>query len=138
MVQLLRISRDVISEIVEHCITGYPHEVCGLLISDGEIIVSGEPVANVTSSDPRRTYTINPFDLIRVDDNAAEAGLEVIGNYHSHPNHPPDPSETDRDSAVSNWIYAVISVTMDNTDIKFWKLIDGVFKEVEVEILGDP
>ncbi len=137
MVQLLRISRDVISEIVEHCINGYPLEVCGLLISDGEGIMSVEPVANVTSSDPKRTYTIDPFDLIRVDDNAAEAGLEVIGNYHSHPNHPPEPSETDRASAVSNWIYAVISVTMDNANIRFWKLIDGVFKEVEVEILGD-
>lgn len=129
----MKIRSETVHKIYVHCHAGYPFEVCGLLISDGNDIVDSYEVRNTTDGNKLTTYAIDPLDLIRVDDFAEERGLEVIGNYHSHPNHSSTPSETDRKSAVKNWIYAIIALDKSKIEMKFWRMENGYLIETVID-----
>jgi proteasome lid subunit RPN8/RPN11 len=114
----MRIARAQAEAMLEHARSGYPYEVCGILLGRGpggdrrvEEIVS---VINRETEAPRVRYQIAPEDQIRVQREARERGWEVIGYYHSHPDHPARPSETDRRIAAEGLsdgvIYVVVGV----------------------------
>ena len=70
------------------------------------------PVENRETETPRVRYQIAPEDLIRIQREAREAGLEILGYYHSHPDHPARPSETDRRVAAEGLSDGVIHVVV--------------------------
>lgn len=79
----------------------YPHECCGLLTgekSGNNVIITGvHQSENVTSGDPTRGFEVDPklrFDLMRMVESLGD-GTEIIGHYHSHPDHLAEPSATD-------------------------------------------
>ena len=78
-----------------HARRGFPHEVCGVLLGRDGHAQRAEPVEN-QADDPGRRFAIAPADLLRIQREARDLGLEVIGNYHSHPRHPAAPSPMDR------------------------------------------
>jgi proteasome lid subunit RPN8/RPN11 len=93
----------------------YPHECCGILIGtiEGGIrtVHSVIHCENVCTESPQTRYEIDPRKLIRAQREAHERGLDIIGFYHSHPDHPPRWSATDLEHA--HWIgcsYVIISV----------------------------
>jgi proteasome lid subunit RPN8/RPN11 len=68
--------------------------------------------ANASQDSPRNRYSIAPLDLVRIQRDARTQGLDIIGFYHSHPDHPPQWSATDLEEA--HWLgcsYLIISVT---------------------------
>ena len=69
-------------------------------------------VANREQELPQRRYVIAPEDLLRIQKDAREGGGEVLGFYHSHPDHPPRPSETDRRIASEGLSDGVIHVVV--------------------------
>ncbi|MEO6064115.1 MAG: M67 family metallopeptidase, partial [Thermoflexales bacterium] len=95
---------------------GYPNEACGLFI--GEIdgadkrVVEAIPVANAwaplegdgAGHDLRDRFSIDPRDIVKADRDASKRGLDIIGFFHSHPDWPATPSETDR-----MWAWPVVS-----------------------------
>ncbi len=91
-----------LADIIRHAAaTTYPHECCGLLtgeyLQDDVIITGVHPSQNVTSGDPARGFEVDPklrFDLMRLLDSMND-GTEIVGHYHSHPDHPAEPSATD-------------------------------------------
>jgi proteasome lid subunit RPN8/RPN11 len=70
------------------------------------------PVVNRETESPRVRYQIAPEDLIRIQRAAREAGREILGYYHSHPDHPARPSETDRRIAAEGLSDGVVHVVV--------------------------
>ena len=113
---MIQLSEDLQQEIAVHGERDYPHECCGLLLgslaSDGVKTV-GEvyPISNAREEQAKRNrFLIRPEELMRGERYAQTKGLEVVGFYHSHPDHPAVPSQYDLDHAWPTFSYIVISV----------------------------
>jgi proteasome lid subunit RPN8/RPN11 len=108
----LRIPRTLAERIAEQARQGYPFEVCGVLLGDDGTVRDVVPVVNRETESPRVRYQIAPEDLIRIQRDARDAGREIVGYYHSHPDHPARPSETDRRVAADGLSDGVIHVVV--------------------------
>ena len=101
----------------------YPHECCGVLLGrfeeDGTKTVTGAVrCSNVNADSPQSRYRIAPKELICIQREGRELGEEVVGFYHSHPDHPPEYSVTDLEEA--HWIgcsYVITSVLAKRAEI---------------------
>ena len=109
-----------LERIFTHARQGHPFEVCGVLVGstedgDGVRIAEARPVENRETELPRVRYQIAPEDLLRIQDQSRAQGRDIVGFYHSHPDHPARPSETDRRIAAGGLsdgvIHMVIGVT---------------------------
>jgi len=89
----------------------YPHEGCGALIGpvDGDVH-EAVPLPNVEKNQPRVRFTVSPQDYLAMEDEADARGLRLLGFWHSHPDHPARPSETDRRYAWEGLLTVVIAV----------------------------
>lgn len=103
---MLLMPKSVYLQLRQHGEAAYPHECCGILagVATGpeKNVATAFPVENASAGNTRKHYEINPIDLIRVERQARTAGLEILGFYHSHPDHPALPSSTDL--AEAHWI----------------------------------
>jgi proteasome lid subunit RPN8/RPN11 len=96
--------------------TAYPDECCGVLIGEidnvGTKIVKRTEVVNNAREDGEKyhRFLITPEDVFRAELTARAANLELIGFYHSHPDHPASPSEYDREHALPFYSYVIVSV----------------------------
>lgn len=111
----MTIDRAVADRILAHARSGYPYEVCGVLIGapDGaRRVQSAQPVVNREPDQPRVRYQIAPQDLIAIQHDARARGQDILGYYHSHPDHPARPSETDRRIAAEGLSDGVIHVVI--------------------------
>ena len=99
-----------------HARKGHPFEVCGVLVGTGRDgvarVVTALPVENRETEAPRVRYTIAPEDLLRIQRESREAGQDILGYYHSHPDHPARPSETDRRIAAAGLSDGVVHVVV--------------------------
>jgi proteasome lid subunit RPN8/RPN11 len=117
-------ARDVIHR---HAIETYPHECCGALFGDAAAnrVISALPLPNTTEEGPRRRFLVRPADYLAAERGAKAAGLELIGFYHSHPDHPARPSQHDLDHAWPNFHYVIASVLQGQVDdVRTWFLRD--------------
>lgn len=111
------------AEIRRHGIETYPNECCGALIGSGEAIVEAFPLPNTTAEGPRRRFLIGPNDYRLAEARARERGGTLAGFYHSHPDHPARPSETDLAQAWPNLTYIIVAVREGQPeDLRFWRL----------------
>ena len=111
------------AEIRRHGIETYPNECCGALIAAGEAIVEAFPLPNTTAEGPRRRFLIGPNDYRLAEQRARERGGTLAGFYHSHPDHPARPSETDLAQAWPNLTYIIVAVREGQPeDLRFWRL----------------
>ena len=107
----MRVSRAALDAIKQHAEEGYPHEICGLLLGPrGSGRVTEAARARNTNVDrPNDRYEIDPSDMLRIQRAADDNGLDVLGYYHSHPDHPARPSRTDADAAWAGPLYLIVS-----------------------------
>jgi proteasome lid subunit RPN8/RPN11 len=113
---VITLTEKQISEIKAHGEREYPFECCGLLV--GEFAANGEktvveifPIENAREESAKHNRSlITPQDLMRGERYAREKKLDVVGNYHSHPDHPAYPSQFDLDHALPVWSYVIVSV----------------------------
>jgi len=109
----LEIPKPILQAIEEHARAAYPEECCGFLLGHSGTprrIDESRRASNVATENRARRYTIDPLELLHADDGARKRGLELIGIYHSHPDHPAAPSEYDRSRAASWLSYVIVSV----------------------------
>lgn len=118
----LHISRTIYDAIRAHGEETYPHECCGVLL--GRSTPNGWSVDNSVRADNRRTdsahnrYLIAPLELVRIQRQARQQGLDIAGFYHSHPDHPAQWSPTD--FAEAHWIgcsYVITAVAKGKAEI---------------------
>ena len=108
----LRVSETLLGTIHREGERAYPGECCGVLAGQpGEIkqVRRLLPVVNRRADDPHR-YLIAPEDLQRVEAEVRQADLEVLGFYHSHPDHPAAPSSFDAEHAWPWYSYLIVRV----------------------------
>jgi proteasome lid subunit RPN8/RPN11 len=119
----LHLAAGVADAIRSHGVETYPHECCGALVGrDGEV-TGAVPLANTTDEGPRRRFLVRPSDYQQAERAADSAGAELLGFYHSHPDHPARPSQYDLDHAWPNFSYIIVSVTAGVAeDMRSWKL----------------
>ncbi len=125
----LTISSTLLEKIREHSRSAYPHECCGLLLgrvdNSAKSATGLKPVANRRLDTPQNRYLIAPEDWLEAERETRRAGLDIIGVYHSHPDHPSRPSEFDRDHAFPWYSYIIVSVAGGKTeDLRSWTLRD--------------
>ena len=123
----IRLSPSVTARIREHAAATYPDECCGALIgSDHEDlvdVVDVKQLLNVTDEGPRRRFRVSAEDYRLSEAYARRAGADLVGFYHSHPDHPAKPSQYDLDHAWPNFSYVIVSVDGGRpTDLRSWRL----------------
>ena len=103
---MLQLPESVYRQIRRHGEEAYPHECCGVLLGavSGLLksVTQAVPVNNASVGNTRNHYQIHPRDLVRIEQGAREAGAEILGFYHSHPDHPAHWSPTDL--AEAHWL----------------------------------
>lgn len=111
----LRLNERELERIHEEGRRAYPHECCGALlghVEDGRKSVAELlPLANRREDSPRDRFLITAEDWKQAEVEAKKRGLELIGFYHSHPDHPARPSDFDREQAWPWYSYVIVSVT---------------------------
>jgi proteasome lid subunit RPN8/RPN11 len=96
--------------IRRHGVETFPHECCGALIGNGDAVTHAVALPNTTDEGPRRRFMVRPSDYRTAEQQASALGGELLGFYHSHPDHPARPSQYDLDHAWPNFHYVIVSV----------------------------
>jgi proteasome lid subunit RPN8/RPN11 len=116
VVVALRIPRALYDQLRQHGEVTYPHECCGVLVGEfdeagGKVVKAAVQCGNTRTDSPQNRYHIAPSELVRIQREALLAGQDIVGFYHSHPDHPAQWSSTDLDEA--HWTgcsYVITSV----------------------------
>lgn len=131
----LTIGKELADRICEHAVREYPHECCGALLGkdiggdaltpDRRAILDVLPFANREENSPHNRFSLTPEDVWAAEKRARERGMEVVGWYHSHPDHPAKPSEIDRTQALPWYSYVIVSVADEGArELRSWHLND--------------
>jgi proteasome lid subunit RPN8/RPN11 len=96
--------------IRQHGQETYPHECCGALIGRDGHVADVVALPNTTEEGPRRRFLVRPSDYRMAERKATELGGELLGFYHSHPDHPARPSQFDLDHAWPTFAYIIVAV----------------------------
>jgi proteasome lid subunit RPN8/RPN11 len=131
----LGLASSVEDEIRRHGEETYPHECCGALVGQGDRVTATVALPNTTEEGPRRRFLVRPSDYRLAEQRARDLGGELLGFYHSHPDHPARPSQFDLDHAWPTFAYVIVSVASGRAgDITVWWLKDdrSIFEEGEL------
>jgi len=140
---MISLTEQQISEIEKHGEREYPFECCGLLIGSFEDnkknVVEIFPIENAREEEAKHNRSlITPRDLMRSERYAREKKLDVVGNYHSHPDHPAIPSQFDLDHALPVWSYVIVSVEKkEAVDLRSWEMQNDRLRFNEEEIIKE-
>jgi proteasome lid subunit RPN8/RPN11 len=133
---MLRISGSVAEKIRQHGAESYPYECCGALLgrdeSAGTIpagaareVVDLFPLVNRRDDSPRNRFSVTAEDVRHAELAAQAKGLDIVGWYHSHPDHPAHPSEFDREHAWPWYSYVIVGVQSGGPrQMTSWRLED--------------
>lgn len=135
------VSGSVLQAIRAQAESSYPEESAGLMlgktVQEVRIVLGVLGLENRRAGAARRTrYLIEAADLLRASEQAEASGQEVVGVFHSHPDHPARPSETDREWAWPYYSYLITSVVRGNAEqTRCWRLSQdrSGFEEETVE-----
>lgn len=137
----LQVSRTLLDQIRRHGEASYPDEGAGLLYgeahADDRRATALRPLANThPEGERRRRYRIDPTDMMAAEDEAEALGLDVVGVFHSHPDHPAEASETDREWALPWFSYLITSVRFGRAaETRSWRLVDDRSIMIEEPLL---
>ncbi|MQA30361.1 MAG: hypothetical protein GEU82_11060 [Luteitalea sp.] len=160
--RLLPLEAGVASAIRRHGEETFPHECCGALIGTGAgstggskdrsvgsstaegarglagRVIAAVPLPNTTEEGPRRRFLVRPSDYRLAEQRASELGGELLGFYHSHPDHAATPSQFDLDHAWPTFAYVIVSVMAGTARaMTVWFLKDDRSSFDEGDLNGD-
>ncbi len=124
----MRTHPDILNAIRAHGEATYPEECCGFLLghttAEGNAISVAWRVENRRTENRERRYTITPDDYHAADREARRQQLDIVGFYHSHPDHPARPSATDlAEATFPGYTYVIVSVQEGiAADLTAWSL----------------
>jgi proteasome lid subunit RPN8/RPN11 len=141
----IKLEKSHSEAIRKHGSADYPNECCGILLGhadgankevrevlalknlrlDAERAQEILPLDALGRESERNRFLIDPLEQLRVEKDARARKLDVVGYYHSHPDHPARPSEYDRNHAWPWYSYVIVSVERGKpTDMTSWVLTD--------------
>src|SRR5438445_11862646 len=120
---MLRLGQSHYDALRQHGEETYPHECCGVLLGRMDdhgtrVVTSIARAGNTRTDSPQNRYHIDPKELVRIQRQARERDEDIIGFYHSHPDHPAQWSKTDLEEA--HWIscsYVITRVAQGKADV---------------------
>lgn len=138
----LLLPQPLLAQIQAHGAASYPQEGAGLLLGaragDECRVQQVLPLENTFEESQRgRRYMIDPRAMMEAEEQAEEQGQELLGVFHSHPDHPAQPSEYDRKMALPWIIYLITSVQAGQPDeSRAWRLLEdrSSFDEVPLKV----
>jgi len=127
----VKVRQDAFDRIVAHAVADKPNECCGLLIGSADIVHDAVPARNVRQSPTK--FQVAPADHFAAIRKARAAGLEVVGAYHSHPNGPSGPSETDRVRLNDpTMVHVIVSLAHGTRTVRAFRFqSDGTYSQLE-------
>jgi proteasome lid subunit RPN8/RPN11 len=124
--------------IRQHGQETYPHECCGAMIGRNGRVHAAVALPNTTPEGPRRRFLVRPSDYRLAEQRAAELGGELLGFYHSHPDHPARPSQFDLEQAWPTFAYVIVAVAGGAAaDMTVWWLKEDRSTFEQGELNGD-
>jgi proteasome lid subunit RPN8/RPN11 len=121
----LSLNQAIDAEIRRHGAETYPNECCGALYGTDGVVRATFALPNTTEEGPRRRFLVRPQDYREAERRATELGADLLGFYHSHPDHPARPSQYDLDHAWPFFSYIIVSVAAGvPRDMTSWRLRD--------------
>jgi proteasome lid subunit RPN8/RPN11 len=130
------------ADITQHAESEYPNECCGAVLGrfeDGKKITHRIlPISNMREAEAKHNrFLIRPEEFLHCEKTARKAGLEIIGFYHSHPDHPAKPSPYDLEHAFPVYSYIIVSVDNGKANkTTSWELLNDRTKFNEELISG--
>jgi proteasome lid subunit RPN8/RPN11 len=141
----LRIGAKALAHMHTELGLAYPEEGCGVLlgrdVDAAREVLRAVALVNTLDDAKHRRYTISPDQFLAAERSAREAGLDVVGFFHSHPDHPARPSAFDLEHAWPWYSYVIVSVTHGRAaDTTSWRLRDdrAAFEPETIETLREP
>ena len=126
----MKIRQDAFDRIVAHALEEKPNECCGLLIGTPQLVQEAMRARNMRKSPTK--FQVEPADHFAAIRRARAAGLEVVGAYHSHPNGPSGPSETDRVRLNDpTMVHVIVSLAHGTRTVRAFRFSDGSFSQLE-------
>jgi proteasome lid subunit RPN8/RPN11 len=126
---VIHLEGTIVEQVNRHGEAAYPHEACGLLLGalDGDGTKRAEEAValeNVREEGARHhRFLMRPEDIVRVEREARARGKDVIGVYHSHPDHPDEPSRYDLEHAWPVYSYVIVSIRAGRAaSLRSWEL----------------
>lgn len=138
----LRLNHTSLHRMKVHAMRSYPEECCGIILGKDTGIL--KTVCDVFEMGNRKEeareqrYLITADDYRVAEERANKEGVEVLGLYHSHPNHPAAPSQFDLDHAMPMWSYLIVSVEESiPARVRSWVLLEdrSAFSEEVLELV---
>jgi proteasome lid subunit RPN8/RPN11 len=126
----LKIGAGDVGHIHDHAKETYPEECSGVMVGmdvgEMKIVVDVWRAENTFEEDERgHRFLIDPKEYIAFEKRAGERDMDILGVYHSHPDHPAEPSDYDREHAWPGWSYVIASVSENGVeDMRSWLLRD--------------
>ena len=137
---MIQWNEEIAEAMAQHAASAYPYECCGFLLGEetaGKVtVLELLPVDNTHGGERRRRFFIEPVSYMRAERTAIQKGLQLVGVYHSHPDHPAIPSEEDRTHALAGFRYPIVSVQKGKTaETRSWQLgEDRLFQEEKLTV----
>ena len=127
--RMLILNSEIAQSIRGYGARDFPNETCGAMLgldgAEGREVRALFPLANRRDDSPRNRFSITAEDFRAAERAAKERGLELVGWYHSHPDHPARPSEYDREHAWPWYSYVIVSVAAgEPREMTSWQLSD--------------
>ena len=125
---MLKLTRQIEEAIRKAGADAYPNECCGILLGkdedDEHVVTSLRPIENARESDERyHRFLITAEEMMQAELEARRLGLDIVGFYHSHPDHPARPSDYDREHALPFYSYIILRVAEGSPEqMTSWRL----------------
>jgi len=129
---------EPVPEVLETwALQAYPYEACGLLLgrSDSTAIQAlwGTRAENLDRRRPHDRFTLDPVGFLTADRQARDLGLEIVGIWHTHPDHPAEPSRTDLEAAWEGYSYLILSTSESGVGaLRSWRIFEERFHEQDI------
>ena len=140
---MLKLTREIEEKIRQAGAAAYPNECCGILFGSeeadgGHTVKALKSIENARESGEQyHRFLITAEDMMQAELEARKLGLEIVGFYHSHPDHPAQPSDYDRDHALPFYSYIILRVAQGRPELMTsWqlRLSREAFDSEELEI----